>query len=95
MVLLIDLSTYYVEDGDGREYNVVEPPLGLMALISYINDTDLGKKTKITRNKGTIYKERTGSDLSRINPWFSWLKYKMKGPDKEESKKVKSLTLDW
>ena len=31
-LLLIDLSTYYVKEGDNREYNVVEPPLGLMAL---------------------------------------------------------------
>ena len=53
-VLLIDLSTYYVEDGDSREYNVVEPPLGLMALISYINDTDLGKKTNIKIIKSFI-----------------------------------------
>ncbi len=37
-VMLVDLSTYYIKDGDNREYNVVEPPLGLMALVSYINN---------------------------------------------------------
>jgi radical SAM superfamily enzyme YgiQ (UPF0313 family) len=42
--LLIDLSTYYVKDGDNREYNVIEPPLGLMALMSYINTQDIGNK---------------------------------------------------
>ena len=36
--MLVDLSTYYIKDGDNREYNVVEPPLGLMALVSYINN---------------------------------------------------------
>ena len=42
--LLIDLSTYYVKDGDNREYNVIEPPLGLMALLSYINEQDFANK---------------------------------------------------
>ena len=42
--LLIDLSTYYVKDGDNREYNVIEPPLGLMALMSYINTQDIANK---------------------------------------------------
>ena len=34
-VMLVDLSTYYIKDGDNREYNVVEPPLGLMACKLY------------------------------------------------------------
>ena len=42
--LLIDLSTYYVKDGDNREYDVIEPPLGLMALLSYINEQDFANK---------------------------------------------------
>ena len=43
-VLLIDLSTHYIKEEDHREYNVVEPPLGLMALISYINNTSIGEQ---------------------------------------------------
>ena len=42
--LLIDLSTYYVKAGDNREYNVIEPPLGLMALLTYINTQAFAKK---------------------------------------------------
>jgi len=42
--LLIDLSTYYMKDWDNREYNVIEPPLGLMALMSYINTQDIANK---------------------------------------------------
>ena len=42
--LLIDLSTYYMKDWDNREYNVIEPPLGLMALMSYINNQDIANK---------------------------------------------------
>ncbi len=42
--LLIDLSTYYMKDWDNREYNVIEPPLGLMALMSYINKQDIANK---------------------------------------------------
>ena len=37
-LMLVDLSTYYMKDGDHREYNVLEPPLGLMALLSFINE---------------------------------------------------------
>jgi radical SAM superfamily enzyme YgiQ (UPF0313 family) len=40
--MLIDLSTYYIKAGDNREYNVVEPPLGLMALLTYINKLKFG-----------------------------------------------------
>ncbi len=36
-LILIDLSTYFSHDVDTREYNVLEPPLGLMTLVSYIN----------------------------------------------------------
>jgi len=53
-VLLIDLSTYYVKEDDNREYNVVEPPLGLMALISFINKSQIGKKVKIKIIKAFI-----------------------------------------
>ena len=53
-VLLIDLSTYYVKDGENREYNVVEPPLGLMALVSYINKTHLAEKVDIKIIKSFI-----------------------------------------
>ena len=41
-LMLIDLSTYYIKEGDNREYNVVEPPLGLMALLTYINNLKFG-----------------------------------------------------
>ncbi len=37
-LLLIDLSAYYSDDRRGREYNVIEPPLGLMTLLTYLND---------------------------------------------------------
>ena len=53
-VLLIDLSTYYVKEGDHREYNVVEPPLGLMALSTYINSSDLGEQIDIKIIKSFI-----------------------------------------
>ena len=43
-LMLIDLSTYYIKAGDNREYNVVEPPLGLMALLTYINKLKFGDK---------------------------------------------------
>ena len=36
-ILLVDLSTYYSTDSDKREYNVLEPPLGLMSLMTYLN----------------------------------------------------------
>lgn len=34
---MLDLSTYFTDDVDDREYNVLEPPLGLLALLSYVN----------------------------------------------------------
>ena len=43
-LMLIDLSTYYVKEGDNREYNVVEPPLGLMALLTYLNKSNIGEQ---------------------------------------------------
>ena len=52
--MLIDLSTYYVKEGDHREYNVVEPPLGLMALSTYINSSDLGEQIDIKIIKSFI-----------------------------------------
>jgi radical SAM superfamily enzyme YgiQ (UPF0313 family) len=36
-LLLIDLTTYFSDNTDTREYKVVESPFGLMALLSYIN----------------------------------------------------------
>jgi radical SAM superfamily enzyme YgiQ (UPF0313 family) len=36
-LLLLDLSSYFVNEGDNREYNVLEPPLGLLALKTYID----------------------------------------------------------
>ena len=50
-LLLFDLSTYFSDDSDTRQYNVLEPPLGLMALQTYI-DTKLGDKveTKICKS---------------------------------------------
>ena len=53
-LLLIDLSTYYVKEGDNREYNVVEPPLGLMALTTFLNSTEIGKKVDIKITKSFI-----------------------------------------
>ena len=35
--MLLDLSSYFVNEGDNREYNVLEPPLGLLALKTYID----------------------------------------------------------
>ena len=52
--LLIDLSTYYVKEDDNREYNVVEPPLGLMALTTFINSTKIGKNIDIKIIKSFI-----------------------------------------
>jgi len=36
-LMLIDLSTFFLHDLDTREYNVLEPPHGLLALLTYIN----------------------------------------------------------
>lgn len=42
-LLMLDLSSYFTSDVDSREYNVVEPPLGLLALLSYVNREMAGK----------------------------------------------------
>ena len=52
--LLVDLSTYYIRKGENREYNVVEPPLGLMALTTYINKSPIGEKVDIKIIKAFI-----------------------------------------
>ena len=50
-LLLIDLSTYYSSDADERQYNVVEPPLGLLALLTFLNKQLTGKiKGKIIKS---------------------------------------------
>jgi len=50
-LLLIDLSTYYSSDADERQYNVVEPPLGLLALLTFLNTQLTGKvKGKIIKS---------------------------------------------
>ena len=49
--MLLDLSTYYMKEGDNREYNVLEPPLGLMALLSFINEQKFAKQVN-----GKIFK---------------------------------------
>ena len=53
-LLLVDLSTYYIRKGENREYNVVEPPLGLMALTTFINKSPIGKKVDIKIIKAFI-----------------------------------------
>ena len=53
-VLLVDLSTYYVRKGEDREYNVIEPPLGLMALTTFINNSPIGKEIDIKIIKAFI-----------------------------------------
>jgi len=51
-VLMLDLSTYFSDDVDSREYNVLEPPLGLMALATYA-DQELGSAvdTKLCKSR--------------------------------------------
>jgi len=52
-ILLINISTYFTKDRDVSEYDVLEPPLGLIALQTYLNrefgEKILGKiiKTKV------------------------------------------------
>ncbi len=55
-VLLIDMSSYFTTDRDNREYNVIEPPLGLMTLQSYVNRALPG------RVSGRIIKSRIDFD---------------------------------
>ena len=52
--MLVDLSTYYVRKGEDREYNVIEPPLGLMALTTFINNSPIGEKVDIKIIKAFI-----------------------------------------
>ncbi len=50
-VLLINISTHFTKDRDVSEYDVLEPPLGLIALQSYLNREFQGKvKGKIIKS---------------------------------------------
>jgi len=51
-LMLIDLSTYFSQDIDFSEYNVLEPPFGLMSLLTYVN------REFEERIIGKIYKPR-------------------------------------
>jgi radical SAM superfamily enzyme YgiQ (UPF0313 family) len=51
-LMLIDLSTYFASGTTTREYDVIEPPLGLMALLTYLNQ-EFGD-----RIDGKIFKSR-------------------------------------
>ena len=51
-LMLIDLSTFFLRDLGAREYNVLEPPQGLLALLTYINQ-EFGDRVE-----GRIYKSR-------------------------------------
>lgn len=55
-LMLIDLSTYFSDEIDKHERVLLEPPLGLMALLSYINQV-FGACVK-----GKIYKSRMDFD---------------------------------
>ena len=55
-LLLIDISTYFSKDIWASEYHVLEPPLGLMALLSYVN------REFEDRVEGQIYKSRMDFD---------------------------------
>lgn len=55
-LLLIDMSSYFSDDFDNREYNVLEPPLGLLSLMSYVNRNFAGAVT------GRIMKSRIDFD---------------------------------
>ena len=51
-LLLIDMSSYFSDDFDNREYNVLEPPLGLMALQSYVDRALEGRvSAKLTKSR--------------------------------------------
>ena len=52
-LFLIDLSTYFSSDSDNRQYNVLEPPLGLMALETFL-DQKLENKIEINITKSFI-----------------------------------------
>ena len=55
-LMLIDMSSYFSNDFDTREYNVLEPPLGLLALMSYVNRKFEGEVT------GKLLKSRLDFD---------------------------------
>lgn len=55
-LLFIDFSNYFTKEGIASEYNVVEPPLGLLALQSYLNKIFAGKIS------GKILKSRIDFD---------------------------------
>ena len=55
-ILLINITTYFSKDKNVSEYDVSEPPLGLIALLSYVNHT-FGEKVK-----GKIIKSRVDFD---------------------------------
>ena len=55
-LLLINISTHFTKDRDVSEYDVLEPPLGLIALLSYVNHT-FGEKVE-----GKIIKSRVDFD---------------------------------
>ena len=55
-LLLIDVSTYFSKDIRVSEYHVLEPPLGLMALMSYVN------REFEDRVEGKIYKSHIDFD---------------------------------
>ncbi len=52
-LFLIDLSTYFSSDSDSRQYNVLEPPLGLMALETFL-ETKLKDNIEINITKSLI-----------------------------------------
>ena len=60
---MVDLSTYFSHDIDSSEYNVLEPPLGLMSLLSYIN------KQFGDRVEGRIFKPRI--DFDSLEEFFN------------------------
>jgi len=51
-LMLIDLSAYFSQDIESSEYDVLESPIGLMSLLSYVN-REFGD-----RIEGKIYKSR-------------------------------------
>ena len=55
-ILLINISTHFKKDRDGSEYDVLEPPLGLITLLSYVNHK-FGEKIK-----GKIIKSKVDFD---------------------------------
>lgn len=55
-LLLLELSPYFTTEKDHREYSVFEPPLGLMALLSYVN-REFGDRVH-----GKIFKARIDFD---------------------------------